>query len=109
VHIAEPPDLKGRIMPLSFSNRSCVGRVLAFWRLLGDSAALCITTVNGCRAGRPGTICRLRALVVLKFADTLFQSSDTLEAALARRSRLLSLGSALRMQPAGSQRNYQQR
>ncbi len=109
VHIAEPPDLKGRIMPLSFSNRSCVGRVLVFWRLLGDSAALCITTVNGCRAGSPATICRLRALVVLKFADTFFQSLDTLEQALNRRFRFLYLGSGLREQSAGSQRKYEQR
>src|SRR5204863_6160538 len=28
VHIAETPDLKGRIMPFSLANRSCAGRVL---------------------------------------------------------------------------------
>src|SRR5437867_3694552 len=79
VHIAEPPDLKGRIMPLSLSNRSCAGRVLVFWRLLGDSAALRVTALNHCRTGTLSTNCRLRALVVLKFADTFFQSLDTLE------------------------------
>src|SRR5436309_15089945 len=96
-------------MPLSFSNRSCVGRVLVFWRLLGDIAALCITPVNGCRAGSPGTICRLRAVVVLKLADTFVQSLETLEHALDGRFRFLHLGSGLREQSAGSQRKYQQR
>ncbi len=66
-------------MPFGLSDCSCAGRVLVFWRLLGDSAALRVTALNHCRTGTLSTNCRLRALVVLKFADTFFQSLDTLE------------------------------
>src|SRR5207244_11212324 len=96
-------------MPFGLSDFSCAGRVLVFWRLLGDSAALRVTALNHCRTGTLSTNCRSRALVVLKFADTFFQSLDTLEQALNRRFRSLYLGSGLREQSAGRQRQSPQR